>query len=333
MRKNRVLADRHRVVLGEWPIISAFGANDPRAATLAALFEHCAKAGYDGIEIGPSMTEFVPWFPKGTPHAERVRAVRALAARTSVPIVGATYCVGGRGAIEDPTKGYHNLEFDEPGFLEVLRARIRSDKEYGVEYASFQLHLPPEHCETGGMYRNDAAFLALSARRIADIQRVCFEEGVNFYVETHIFKISEDIQAFTEVMKQAPFFEVNGDLSHYIYRGIWKGPELEAVLARVGHLHERMARQYGDLSSDHSKGSWEADWADPDGASRSAWRMTELALTLNKGLGGGLSSRCVMGETGEMGLVAGDRCLDLDASLLPLYRKMAAFADRAAGVA
>jgi|EP01046_Picozoa_sp_COSAG06_P017512 hypothetical protein len=53
---------------------------------------------------------------------------------------------------------------------------------YGCEYASFQLHLPPEHCETGGMYRNDTAFLELSARRVADIQRVCFEEGVNFYV-------------------------------------------------------------------------------------------------------------------------------------------------------
>ena len=45
-------------------------------------------------------------------------------------------------------QGYHNLEFEEPGFLDVLRARIRSDKDYGVEYASFQLHLPPEHCET-----------------------------------------------------------------------------------------------------------------------------------------------------------------------------------------
>ena len=44
---------------------------DRRTATLAALFEHCAAAGYDGIEIGPSMTEFIPWFPQGTPHAER----------------------------------------------------------------------------------------------------------------------------------------------------------------------------------------------------------------------------------------------------------------------
>jgi hypothetical protein len=40
-----------------------------------------------------------------------------------------------------------------------------------------------------------------------------------------------------------------------------------------------------------------------------------------------------MGETGEWLLVEGDRCLDLDASLMPLFRKMAAAADRAAGVA
>ena len=70
-------------------------------------------------------------------------------------------------------------------------------------------------------------------------------------------------------------------------------------------------------------------------AARLAWRMTEMVLRLNKGKvagGGGLSSRCIMGETGEWLLVAGDRTLDLDASLVPLYRKMAAAADRAAGV-
>jgi hypothetical protein len=82
IRQNRVLAPRHRVILGEWPIISAFGANDPRAITLEALFEHCKAAGYDGIEIGPSMTEFIPWFPQGTPHDERVRKVREIATRT-----------------------------------------------------------------------------------------------------------------------------------------------------------------------------------------------------------------------------------------------------------
>ena len=149
---------------------------------------------------------------------------------------------------------------------------------------------------------------------------------------------SEDVQAFQEIMQRCPvFFEVNGDLSHYIYRGIWQGAALEEILSRVGHLHQRMAREHGDMSADipPAKGTWEKDWEDESGAARLAWRMTEMVLRLNKGKvagGGGLSSRCIMGETGEWLLVAGVRTLDLDASLVPLYRKMAAAADRAAGV-
>ena len=49
-----------------------------------------------------------------------------------VPVLGCTYCVGGRAAIEDTSKGYINLEFEEPNFLEILRARIRSDMEYAL---------------------------------------------------------------------------------------------------------------------------------------------------------------------------------------------------------
>ena len=62
---------------------------------------------------------------------------------------------------------------------------------------------------------------------------------------------SEDVQAFQEIMQRCPvFFEVNGDLSHYIYRGIWQGAALEEILSRVGHLHQRMAREHGDMSAD-----------------------------------------------------------------------------------
>ena len=334
-QQNRVLSPKHRVILGEWPIISAVGANDARTATLEALFEYCAEAGYDGVEIGPSMSEFTPWFPVGTPHAERVRRVRALAARTGVPVVGATYCVGGRN--EDVAKGYHNLDFAEPNFLERLRQRLRRDKEFGVEYASFQIHLPEEHQSTGGEYREDKAFLQLSAERIAHMQRICFEEGLNFYVETHVMKISEDITAFVKIMDLSPYFEVNGDLSHYIFRGISKGSGLERVLGRVGHMHQRMARAFGDLSSDvpDPVADWEGSCGDAQAlggvefsATRLAWEMAARAFQARKPTGYGLSSRAIMGETGEMCLVPGSRCLDLDRSLIPLYRKMAAYADR-----
>ena len=56
---------------------------------------------------------------------------------------------------------------------------------------------------------------------------------------------------FTDIiLMRVRYFEVNGDLSHYIFRGIQKGAALEQILRRVGHMHQRMARAYGDLSSD-----------------------------------------------------------------------------------
>ena len=204
LQANRPLHHRHRVILGEWPIVSAIEAKDPRVATLEALFEHLRDAGYEGVELGPTMSEFIPWFPQGTPHAERVRRVREVAARTGIPVVGCTYCIGGRSAFESPADGYWNLEFSDVDFFERFRQRLRNDKDYGVEYASFQIHLAEEHLETGGSYRDDPEYLQLCADRIATLQRICFEEGVNFYVETHVLKVSEDVFAFAEIMRRAP---------------------------------------------------------------------------------------------------------------------------------
>ena len=215
------------------------------------------------------MSEFIPWFPTGTPHEERVVHVRELAARTGVAIVGCLYCIGGRS--EDESRGFHNLELEEQDFLDILRRRIRQDKDYGCEYGTFQLHLPSEHLSTGGLYRGDKEFLDLTAQRIADIQAVCFAEGLNCYFETHIDKVSEDIQAFADIIHRAPHFEVTGDLSHYIYRGIVKGQGLEVVLARVGHMHQRMARAHGDLSADVKDGqTWAEDWDNAEGLTRLA---------------------------------------------------------------
>ena len=57
--------------------------------------------------------------------------------------------------------------------------------------------------------------------------------------------------------------------------------------------------------------------------------MAKRAISSRQEHGGaaGLSSRAIMGETGGWLLVPNERVLDLDASLLPLYRKMAQFAD------
>ena len=43
-------------------------------------------------------------------------------------------------------------------------------------------------------------YLRLAARRIAEAQRVCFDVGLNMYVETHIQRVSEDPGAFVEIM-------------------------------------------------------------------------------------------------------------------------------------
>lgn len=70
--------------------------------------------------------------------------------------------------------------------------------------------LPPEHLNTGGEYRDDAAFIRLSGERIARMQQICFEQGMNFYVETHIDRISEDVVGFVRIMDACPtYFEVN----------------------------------------------------------------------------------------------------------------------------
>ena len=155
------------------------------------------------------------------------------------------------------------------------------------------------------------------------LQALCAKEQLNFYCETHIDRISEDIEAFTKIMDRAVPFEINADLSHYIYRGISQGQGLEKVLGRIGHMHQRLARQHGDLSADVPDPA--TDWEDPNGATRLAWDMAKRALR------GGLSSRCIMGETGPIHLVGGDRTLDLDASLVPLFRMMAEYADEQVG--
>jgi hypothetical protein len=67
------------------------------------------------------------------------------------------------------------------------------------------------------------------------------------------------------------------------------------------------------------------DWKQADGATRLAWDMSKRALVNGAD---GLSSRAVMGETGGWLLVPGERVLDLDKSLIPLYRKIADFADQ-----
>ena len=120
--------------------------------------------------------------------------------------------------------------------------------------------------------------------------------------------------------------ELNGDLSHYYYRGISQGryvafvyllsppawtllccclrcvydinsvlcacrpvpPDsfLPRVLGKVGHMHQRMCRQHGDLSANVLDDDPATDW-DARGVTWQAFEYAKPALA------GGLSSRCV----------------------------------------
>jgi hypothetical protein len=62
----------------------------------------------------------------------------------------------------------------------------------------------------------------------------------------------------------------------------------------AGHTHQRMAREHGDLSADVEDP--EKDWAEK-GLTYQAFEAMKPAFV------GGLSSRCVVGESGPMHLV------------------------------
>lgn len=149
-----------------------------------------------------------------------------------------------------------------------------------------------------------------------------FALGLNFYVETHIDRISEDVAGFVRIMEKCPvYFEVNADISHYNYRCIKRGSALEKILSRVGHTHQRMAREHGDLSAGVSDP--EQDWTDK-GLTYQAFESMRPAFK------NGLSSRCIVGESGPMHLVKD--AIKLDASLVPLYRLMALACDAEVGL-
>jgi hypothetical protein len=140
--------------------------------------------------------------------------------------------------------------------------------------------------------------------------------------------ISEDPVGFARIMDATPtYFEVNLDVSHYNYRQIKhsQSAALRQIFARVGHTHQRMCRELGDLSADVPDPA--ADW-DSKGLTWQAFESSRPALT------GGLSSRAIAGESGPLHMrdVFGKSALELDAKLVPLYRYMAAYADRQAGL-
>lgn len=116
------------------------------------------------------------------------------------------------------------LDFNEVDFEEQLRQRLRRDNRLGLEYVNFQVHLPPRFQDTGGEYRDDVPFLQRTAERLSLLHRLCHEEGLNCYIETHVERVSEDVVAFADILTLATEpLEVTVDFSPYMSRGITRG--------------------------------------------------------------------------------------------------------------
>ena len=66
---------------------------------------------------------------------------------------------------------------------------------------------------------------------------------MNCYIETHVDRVTEDQEAFNKIMDRCriPNVEVNGDVSHYIYRVRPDAPDVARILSKMGHTHQRLA--------------------------------------------------------------------------------------------
>lgn len=334
MSANRVLGDgSHRVAVTQFTVCSQPG-KPSGTSPFASFAELCAWVrdnGYDGLELG--VDDIRRSFMPGASHPEIVSHMQKVTAEHNTPCLGVLYHItdfpGGfastvkGGGTQTGNIGPQDMDLNDPGFWQTLRERIVLDKQVGAEYVTFQINLPPQYLNTGGMYRDDHEYLRRVANDIVRLQGTCFSLGINFYVETHMDRISEDLGAFCAIMDYCPvYFEVNADISHYNFRQINKGEWLSRILARVGHTHQRMARQLGDLSAEVPDPA--EDW-ERKGLTYQAFESMRPAFK------GGLSSRTIVGESGPIHLVKS--ALETDARLVPLYRYMCQHCDGEAGLA
>jgi len=299
---NIILSDRHRVALSEWTVDNYKHSGDDRVSSTPAYFHWVTQSGYDGVEA--SVRFFQRFFPN-IPLEQVALKAKEEAKKFGVPIFGCN--------IWWITDDYIN----DQNFAANLAKDIQLAQLMGAQYVTFQIWLSPEYIGTGGAYRRDENFLKQRAAVIDECHRLCYEYGLNCYIETHVDRVSEDLEAFTKIMRLCEYkFEVNGDLSHYVFKNIHKGDDLEQVISRMGHTHQRIARPFGDLS--FYVDDLRTDWMN-GGATWKAFEITKPALRR------GLSSRVIVGETGPIHNVR-DAPL-YDAQLLPLWRLMANYAD------
>lgn len=305
---NRVLGDPnvpaearpHRVAIASWPTM--MGGGDPRNATLDALLGHVKASGYEGLEF--SYHAYSRYFPGDSPSVITKKA-RAAVEKAGLKNFGGTLHLG-------------DAQLRKLHWLKNVIDEMKLLQDLGGEFASFQYEIAPEYYFTAGAYREDEEYLKWCADVVSQLRDNAWKLGLNFYLEIHVDRITEDPAALCRILEMASC-ELNGDISHLLARGMTKGKYVEKCLSHMGHSHVRMARQYGDLSAPvpDPKADWEAKGI--------TWGMFQF---MKAGLKGGLSSRVLSGETGPFQTVKDS--LTQDAALVPLYRAMARYADASA---
>jgi len=302
---NYARVDKHRIGLCEWPASQARFNGDIRTITLDALFSHVQKSNYEGVEM--SLGFFQERFFLNMPKRIIAEKVHQKAKEYKIQVFGANvwWC-------------FDYPEQDWSNFLKEMNSEACLTAKMGGEYLSFQMWITPKYIDTCGTYRNDEVYLKKCAKRIEDLHAITSLYDLNCYIETHVQRISEDPEAFCKIMDYCKInFEVNGDLSHYIFRNLRNDyPEMKRILSRMGHTHQRMCRKYGDLSVNVE--NLQEDWNNKG----VTWEAFEFS---KPGLENGLSSRVVCGESGPIHLVLDP--LTLDAKLVPLYKLMCRYAD------
>lgn len=303
---NRVLGEQsrpaearpHRVVLANWPATI----EDPRTETFESVLNHVASHGYEGIEF--SLDAIGKYFP-GDSKAVMARKVGRAVSEMGLEFVGSTLH---RTDAQARARRWLGRFVDD--------AKLVQDA--GGAFASVQFFLDEDYLNTGGAYRDDDEYLEWCADCVTQMRDAAWGLGMNFYLEVHIDRITEDPAACCRILDLATC-ELNGDMSHYLARGFLRGKHVERVLAHVGHTHVRLARKLGDLSAAAEDPA--ADWAEGG----VTWQLFDF---MKPALDGGLSSRTIAGESGPLHLVTDP--LTQDALLVPLWRAMARYADAAA---
>lgn len=304
---NRVLGNQHqpaearphRVALANWPATI----DEPRTKTLDQLLGHTASSGYEGVEFG--LEAMARKYFSGETLLVAARKLHHALDRFNLRQFGSTL-------------HQRDEKIRERNWLGAFVDEMKCVQEMGGEYVSIQFFLHPDFLNTGGAYREDERYLQWCADHVARMRDAAWKLGLNFYLEVHVDRITEDPAACRRILQLATC-EINGDMSHYLARGFVRGTHVENVLDHMGHTHVRMARQLGDLSAVVEDPA--ADWQQ-EGVT---WQMFRFMM---RGFKGGLSSRTIAGETGQMHLVVDT--LTQDAALVPLYRAMARYADAAA---